>query len=126
MAYTILIVDDSNIIRNKIQRNLADSDFHVVATADNGIDALRQFKKFHPQVITMDLTMPRMDGLQCIKSIIKEAPDTLILVISALSDKATGIRALELGASGFIYKPFNDEDLITALYELVADDEYDN
>ncbi|AUZ06422.1 MULTISPECIES: response regulator [Vitreoscilla] len=121
MAYKLMVVDDSNIIRNRIKRGFNASQFDLVATASNGLEALEEFKKHLPEVITMDLTMPEMDGLECIRNIINLAPDTLILVISALSDKATGIKALELGACGFICKPFTEDELMEALNELVQD-----
>ncbi|MBR7060019.1 MAG: response regulator [Neisseriaceae bacterium] len=120
--YKLMIVDDSNIIRNRIKRGYNASQFELVGTATNGIEALDLFKKLRPEVITMDLTMPGMDGLECISRIIDIDPDVHILVVSALSDKATGIKALELGAQGFICKPFTDEQLIEALNEVVLDD----
>ena len=121
MAYKLMIVDDSNIIRNRIKRGFNSLQFDLVATASNGVEALEQFKEHKPDVITMDLTMPEMDGLECINNIMSLAPDTMILVISALSDKATGIKALELGACGFICKPFTEDELMEALNELVQD-----
>ena len=121
MVYKLMVVDDSNIIRNRIKRGFNAMQFELVATASNGVEALDQFKKHSPDVITMDLTMPEMDGLECIGNIMAINPDTLILVISALSDKSTGIKALELGACGFICKPFTEDELIEALNELVQD-----
>ncbi len=121
MIYKLMIVDDSNIIRNRIKRGFNTMQFELVATASNGMEALAFFREHRPHVITMDLTMPEMDGLECIRNIVAEDPNVNILVISALSDKATGIRALELGARGFICKPFTDDDLIASLNELVQD-----
>lgn len=117
--YKLMIVDDSTIIRNRIKRAYNNAQFELVGTAKNGIEALEIFERHHPDVITMDLTMAGMDGLECIARIIALDPDTQILVISAMSDKATGIRALELGAQGFICKPFTDDQLVEALNELV-------
>lgn len=115
----LMIVDDSNIIRRKIERSqLRSPRFTIVASAANGLHAVKIFKEHRPDVITMDLTMPEMNGIECIKHIVKEDPEVLILVVSALSDKATGIEALEEGARGFLCKPFTDEDLVDALYEL--------
>jgi len=118
---SLMIVDDSNIIRRKIERcNNADL-FQVVATAANGVEAVDFFRKTKPQVITMDLTMPQMDGIACIEKLIALDPELRILVISALSDKATGIEALKKGARGFLCKPFSDEQLQDALIELIED-----
>ncbi len=117
--FKLMIVDDSNVIRRKIERCYQGSKaFEVVASACNGLDAVDVFKEVHPDVVTMDLTMPEMDGVECIEALIKINPDILILVISALSDKATGIEALEKGARGFICKPFSDDTLVEALDEL--------
>lgn len=119
--YRLMIVDDSNIIRNRIQRIYNSDQFTLVATASNGQEAIEKFDLHHPNVVTMDLTMPQMDGLECIERLVGIDPNVRILVVSALSDKATGIKALELGASGFLTKPFSEEELAEALAELVSD-----
>lgn len=118
--YRLMIVDDSNIIRNRIQRIYNANEFTLVATASNGAEALEKFDTHRPDVVTMDLTMPQMDGLECIEKLVTKDPNVRILVVSALSDKATGIQALELGASGFLCKPFSEEELAEALSELVS------
>ena len=82
MVYKLMVVDDSNIIRNRIKRGFNAMQFELVATASNGVEALEQFKRHGPDVVTMDLTMPEMDGLECIRNIMDINPDTLILVIS--------------------------------------------
>ena len=122
MARRILIVDDSNVIRNRISRSSSQMNFEVVGTASNGQEAVDLYRQYRPDLVTMDLTMPKMDGLNCINEIASMDENANILVISALSDKATGIRALQLGARGFIYKPFSDEDLFQALEEMLEDD----
>lgn len=118
---SLLIVDDSNIIRRKIERCNDSEQFRVVGSAANGAQALDMFKEIRPQVVTMDLTMPEMDGIACIQQLVSIDPDVRILVISALSDKATGIEALKKGARGFLCKPFNEEQLLEALTELTED-----
>ena len=116
--YKMMIVDDSNIIRSKIHRAHDADIFEVVAVAGNGVEAVERFNQYLPQVVTMDLTMPHMDGIDCIEQLCAIDPDVLILVVSALSDEATGIEALEKGASGFLLKPFSEEQLRGALLEL--------
>lgn len=118
---SLLIVDDSNIIRRKIERCNDFEQFSVVGSAANGAEALQLFQQIRPQVVTMDLTMPEMDGIACIQQLVALDPDVRILVISALSDKATGIEALKKGARGFLCKPFSEEQLIEALTELTED-----
>ena len=120
MSKRIMIVDDSNVIRNRISRGSGTMDFEVVASAANGEEAIALYRQHHPDVVTMDLTMPQMDGLECIKRIRDMSKDTSILVISALSDRQTGLKALQYGARGFICKPFTDEQLVLALSKLIA------
>ena len=95
--YKLMIVDDSVIIRNRIERSLGSLQLEIVATASNGDEAVRLFKR--------------------IRDMSKE---TSILVISALSDRQTGLKALQYGARGFICKPFTDEQLVLALSKLIA------
>lgn len=119
--YKLMIVDDSNIIRNRIQRAYDSNHFMLVATATSGVEAVEKFEVHRPDVVTMDITMPHMDGLECIEKLVSIDENVRILVVSALSDKATGIEALSLGASGFLCKPFSEEELVAALDELTQD-----
>ena len=84
-----------------------------------GREALDLHARMHPTIVTMDLTMPEMDGNECVAELVKRDPDIRILVISALADKATAIDALEKGASGFLCKPFTDRQLNEALRKLI-------
>ena len=120
MQLKLMIIDDSNVIRGKISRALTRHNMQVVATASNGEDAVERFMPDKPDVVTMDLTMPRMDGLECIRKLKKIKPDIKILVVSALADKATAIQALKEGAQGFLCKPFSDDDLTDAMDELLT------
>lgn len=119
--HRLMIVDDSNVIRRKIERSRDVSRYLVVGSASNGREAVESFGQWRPTVVTMDLTMPQMDGLACIPALIEMNPEVRILVVSALSDKATGIEALNRGARGFLLKPFTDEQLIEALNELMGE-----
>ena len=125
----LMIVDDSNIIRSRISRILADPklpSIEIVGTAANGVEAIKLFKATQPELVTLDLTMPEMDGVECTTLLMDESTEknqeVKILIISALSDKATAIQALKNGASGFLYKPFTDDELINALLELIKDE----
>lgn len=116
-----MVVDDSMVIREKIQNVLKDEEFEIVGTAQNGIEAVEQFKVLKPKVMTLDITMPLMDGIETIKEIIALDTEVRILVVSALADKATLIQAMHLGAYGFLCKPFRDVELIEAIEELIED-----
>ena len=118
----LLIVDDSNMIRSRISRVVQNGGLaHVslVGLARNGAEALRIARSTQPEVVTMDLTMPEMDGVQCITEMLRMLPKTNILVVSALSDKSTAIQALKLGARGFVSKPFTDDELKMALLDVM-------
>lgn len=116
----LLIVDDSNIMRRRIERSQQFEELEVVGTAANGVEALEMFRKTDPDMVTMDLTMPQMDGIECISKIVQLKPAVRILVISALADKATAVEAMERGANGFLNKPFTDRQLNEAIAELMS------
>ena len=118
-AMKLMIVDDSNIMRRRIERSQQFEELELVGTACNGLEAIEMFRKMDPDVVTMDLTMPQMDGIECIKNIVKIKPAVRILVISALADKATAVEAMEKGANGFLNKPFTDRQLNEAIAELI-------
>jgi len=100
-----MVVDDSMVIREKIQNVLNDEDF----------------EELKPRVMTLDITMPLMDGIETIKEIMSIDENVRILVVSALADKSTLIQAMHLGAYGFLCKPFRDIELIEAVEELIED-----
>ena len=118
-TYKLMIVDDSNIMRRRIERSNQFEELELVGTAGNGVEALEIFRKMDPDVVTMDLTMPQMDGIECISQLVALKPAIRILVISALADKATAVEAMEKGANGFLNKPFADRQLNEAIAELM-------
>ncbi len=117
----LMIVDDSNIIRRRIERSQQIDRLHVVGAAANGREAIELFQKTNPDVVTMDLTMPEMDGIECVERLVALKPEVLILVVSALADKATAVEAIAKGANGFLCKPFTDRQLNDALAELLQE-----
>ena len=119
-AIRVLVVDDSVVVRRLVTDALAaDPRVEVVGTASDGRRALARVEQLKPDVVTMDLTMPEMDGIECIRRMLEVLPRTNILVVSALSDKSTAIQALRLGARGFVAKPFSDDELRLALLDVV-------
>jgi two-component system, chemotaxis family, chemotaxis protein CheY len=118
-SFKLMIVDDSNIMRRRIERSNQFEELELVGTAGNGVEAIEMFKKMDPDVVTMDLTMPQMDGIECISKLVALKPAIRILVISALADKATAVEAMEKGANGFLNKPFSDRQLNEAIADLM-------
>jgi two-component system chemotaxis response regulator CheY len=118
-VHRLMVVDDSNVIRRRIERAHDLPFVEFVGSARNGREALELHARTHPTIVTMDLTMPEMDGNECVEQLVQRDPDIRILVISALADKTTAIDALERGASGFLCKPFSDRQLNDALRKLI-------
>jgi two-component system, chemotaxis family, chemotaxis protein CheY len=116
----LLIVDDSNIIRRRIERSQRLPQLQVVGTARDGQEAVARFIETDPDVVTMDITMPHMNGIECVEKLVQMKPGVLILIVSALADKATAVEAMEKGANGFLNKPFSDRQLNEALEELLG------
>ena len=118
-SYKLMIVDDSNIMRRRIERSQQFEELELVGTAADGIEALDLFRRTDPDVVTMDITMLHMDGIECIGRLVAMKPSIRILVVSALADKATAVEAMERGANGFLNKPFSDRQLNEAIAELL-------
>ena len=107
----ILIVDDSMIIRKAIEDNLTDYNMEIVGTAGNGVEAIKIFQKTNPDIVTLDITMPELDGVEVLKKILKIKPSIKVIIITGNSDQITGIQCMSMGAKDFIAKPFAPEDL---------------
>jgi two-component system chemotaxis response regulator CheY len=121
--HKLMVVDDSMVFRNRIARLAADPRLprvQLVAMAENGEEAIAQARHHRPDLVTMDLTMPVMDGPACLEELRTVLPTARILVVSALSDRATALRAMAKGAHGFLLKPFSDDQMVQSLQELMA------
>lgn len=116
----LLIVDDSSTVRRSIERHILSDRVTEIYQAANGREAMELFERYRPEFVTMDLTMPEMDGLTCISKMMALKPDTRLMVISALGDAETAIEAVERGANEYVIKPFSAEDLNLALANLVT------
>lgn len=115
----LLIVDDSLIMRNAIHRGAGLDAITEVYTAENGRRALELFSQHQPDLVTMDLTMPELDGLSTISRISELRPGTAILVISALNSHQTAMDAISRGACGFLVKPFTASEVTEAILDLI-------
>lgn len=115
----LLIADDSSMMRITIERYLKDYGVEIIGRATNGAEALKIVKEQKPELVTLDITMPEMDGIACLEEIMKVAPSTKVMIITALSDKYTGLEALKKGAREYLYKPVTPEDLKEAFDSLL-------
>lgn len=114
----IMIVDDATFMRITIKNMLKKSAHEVVGEAENGKIAVEKYKSLMPDIITMDITMPEMDGLTALKEILKTNPSANIIMVSAMGQEAMVREAILNGAKGFIVKPFKDVDILSAIDKL--------
>jgi two-component system chemotaxis response regulator CheY len=121
----LLIVDDSSIMRRTIEYHIKNANVEIIGMAGNGIDALTLIAEKKPDIVTLDITMPEMDGLSCLEKIMEIAPDTKVIVITALADKLTGLIALDKGAQSFLRKPVTGENLKEVFNEVMKVNEYE-
>lgn len=117
----VLIVDDSIIIRGALDQWLGEIDMEIVGHASNGYEAIEMASKMNPDIITLDLTMPEMDGMTALGKILEILPEVNIIIISALAGKATALRALKQGAASFLVKPFTREELHEVIEEVIEE-----
>jgi len=116
----LLIVDDSVIIRKSIETFSATLKFEIVGQAGDGRTAVELFKQFQPDYVTMDITMPEMDGLTAMREMLKFKADAKIMIVSAITNQSTIIEALSSGAKHYLNKPFNEASMKAALTKLIG------
>lgn len=115
MANRILIVDDAAFMRMMIRDILTKNGYEVVGEANDGAQAIEKFKELRPDLITMDITMPEMDGINALKEIKKIDPNAKVIMCSAMGQQAMVIDAIQAGAKDFIVKPFQPDRVIEAI-----------
>lgn len=118
---TVLVVDDAVFMRATIKRMLENHQFEVIGEAENGQEAINMYKQLMPDVVTMDITMPGMSGIEAVKAIITDYPDAKIVMVTALGQQKLIVDALESGAKDFITKPFDPDQLVHVLSNVTAD-----
>ncbi len=115
MAKRILITDDALFMRVTLKKILTENGFEVVGEAQNGLEAINMYKQLKPDIVTMDITMPEMDGLQALKEIRAIDPNANVVMCTAMGQKAMVVEAIQAGAKDFIVKPFQPDRVLEAL-----------
>lgn len=115
MAPRVLIVDDALFMRMMIRDILNKDGFDVVGEAENGVEAIEKYKELKPDIVTMDIVMPEMDGIEAVRQIMKSDPAAKVLMCSAMGQQPLVVEALEAGAKDFIIKPFQPSKVIEAV-----------
>ena len=114
----VLIVDDAAFMRISIKNMLTKNGYEVVGEAENGAIGVEMYKELQPDIVTMDITMPEMSGLDALKEITKIDPASKVVMVSAMGQEAMVREAIVSGAKGFIVKPFKEEGIIAAIKKL--------
>lgn len=120
MAKRILITDDALFMRVTLKNILVQNGYEVVGEAVNGSEAVRLYNALKPDLVTMDITMPEMDGLTALKEIRATDPTAKIVMVTAMGQKAMVVEALQNGAKDFIVKPFQADRVIEAVNKIAA------
>ena len=122
MIPKIMIVDDAAFMRMLLKDILEGNGFQIVGQATNGNESIQKYRELNPDVVTMDIMMPGMDGIQAIKGIKAMDPDARIIICSAMGQKERVVEAIKAGAKDFIFKPFKPEQVIQTLRKNLKDD----
>lgn len=116
----VLIVDDASFIRLAVKTLLEKNGFEVVGEAANGDEGIRLYNELQPDIVTMDITMPGMSGIETLKQILLLDPKAKVLMLSAMGQEALVRDAIIAGAKSFIVKPYKDEQLIQTLNKILG------
>ena len=117
----ILIVDDSIVSRTNLKTILQSAQHEVVGEGVNGEDGLEKFLALRPDMVTMDITMPKLNGIECLKEILRHDPTARVMMISALGQGAKILEAVNSGAGHYITKPYEPEKVLEAVTELLSE-----
>lgn len=118
MAKTVLVVDDAAFMRMMLKDILSKNGYTVVGEAANGQEGFDKYNELKPDIVTLDITMPEVDGLACLKMIKGANPGAKVVMCSAMGQQAMVIEAVQSGATDFIVKPFQPERVLDALSKI--------
>ena len=111
----ILVVDDSLIMRRNIKKYILELGHNIIGEAKNGREAVKRAKDLKPDIITMDITMPEMDGIEALKAIMAENKDINVIMTTSHGQENIVANALQIGAKGYILKPVTKENLLNSI-----------
>lgn len=120
MASKILVVDDAAFMRMMIKDILTKNGYNVVGEAENGKVAVEKCMDLKPDIVTLDITMPEMDGIQALKEIRAIAPETKVIMCSAMGQQDMVVEAIQVGARDFIVKPFQPDRVVEAIQKAIG------
>ena len=121
MKNKIMVVDDSRVVLAEMKKMLVDTDFEIVHYCRNGEEAIEAYEAFRPDLTTMDIVMPGMDGLETARQLLQRWPDAKLLMVSSLAYDDTIAASEAVGAKGFLFKPFTREVLVEGMTRVLAE-----
>ena len=119
MSHTVLVCDDAIFMRTMISDILTQAGYEVIGEAETGAQAVERFKELSPGLVTMDIVMPGMGGIDAVREIVKIAPKAKILMCSAMGQQALVVEAIQAGARDFIVKPFQPSRVLEAVQRVL-------
>lgn len=120
MANRVLIVDDAAFMRMMLKEILTKNGYEVAGEAENGQKAIEKYKELSPDLVIMDITMPEVDGIEAVKKIKSEDPNSKVVMCSAMGQQAMVIEAIQAGARDFIVKPFQADRVLEAVKKVIG------
>ena len=120
MGQSVLVCDDAAFMRLMLKNILEQHGYRVVGEAVNGNDAINKYKQLKPDLVTMDITMPDMNGIEAVKAIRAFDSKAKIIMCSAMGQQVMGVEAIQAGASDFIVKPFHADQVMEALRKVMS------
>lgn len=120
MSKRVLVVDDAAFMRMMIKNILTKNGYEVVGEAENGAVAVQMYQELKPDLVTMDITMPEMDGIQGVKGIRAVDPNANVIMCSAMGQQSMVMEAIQAGAKDFIVKPFQQDRILQAIERVLA------
>jgi len=120
MAKTVLVCDDAIFMRAMIGDILREAGYEVVGEAETGVEAVELYRELQPDLVTMDIVMPDMDGIDAVREIISEFPEAQILMCSAMGQQALVVEAIQAGALDFVVKPFQPSQVLDAVERILG------
>jgi two-component system chemotaxis response regulator CheY len=116
----VLVCDDAIFMRTMISDILTQAGYEVVGEAETGVQAVARFRELQPDLVTMDIVMPDMGGIDAVREIIKVDPDARILMCSAMGQQALVVEAIQAGAKDFVVKPFQPSRVLEAVQRVLG------
>lgn len=120
MGHRVLVCDDAIFMRTMISDILSGAGYEVVGEAESGIQAIERYKELRPDLVTMDIVMPDMGGIEAVREIVKADPEAKILMCSAMGQQALVVEAIQAGAKDFVVKPFQPSRVLEAVQRVLG------